>query len=114
VEEPGSHLRQKAGLNRAILDPALGGWLSLLTGKAEEAGGRVALVDPRKDRPSQTDPVSGAVRQKSREERAHVLPDERVIGRNQAVPWVLWNIGQRMLGEEQVRPRATETVASAA
>jgi putative transposase len=84
AEEPGTRVRQKAGLNRAILDTAPGGWLSLLTGKAEEAGGRVILVDVRKERPSQTDPVSGAVRRKSLGERTHTLPDGTVIGRDQA------------------------------
>ena len=114
VAKPGHNVRQKAGLNRAILDTAPGSWLSLLTGKAEEAGGRVILVDPRKHRPSQTDPVSGEVRKKSLDERTHVLPEGRVIGRDQAAAWVLWNIGQRLLGEEQARSSATETVARAA
>jgi putative transposase len=114
AEKPGKNVRQKAGLNRAILDTAPGGWLSLLTTKAEEAAGRVILVDPRKHRPSQTDPVSGAVRKKSLDERTHALPDGRVIGRDQAAAWVLWNIGQHILGEEQARSTATETVARAA
>jgi putative transposase len=74
----------------------------------------VILVDPRKHRPSQTDPVSGEVRKKSLNERTHTLPDGRVIGRDQAAAWVLWNIGQRILGEEQARSTATETVARAA
>jgi len=113
VEEPGKNVRQKAGLNRAILDTAPGGWLSMLATKAEEAASRLILVDPRKHRPSQTDPVNGAVRKKSLDERDHVLPDGRVIGRDQAAAWVLWNIGQRILGEEQARSRATETVAKA-
>jgi putative transposase len=114
VKEPGSHVRQKAGLNRAILDTAPGGWLSMLATKAEEAACRLILVDPRRHKPSQTDPVSGAVRKKSLHEREHVLPDGRVIGRDQAAAWVLWNIGQRKLGEEQARSTATETVARAA
>jgi putative transposase len=113
VEEPGKNVRQKVGLNRAILDTAPGGWLSMLATKAEEAASRLILVDPRKHRPSQTDPVNGAVRKKSLDERDHVLPDGRVIGRDQAAAWVLWNIGQRILGEEQARSRATETVAKA-
>jgi len=114
VEEPGSKVRQKAGLNRAILDTAPGGWLSMLATKAEEAASRLILVDPRKYRPSQTDPVDGSVRKKPLSERTHVLPDGRTIERDQAAAWVLWNIGQRMLGEEQARSHATETVARAA
>lgn len=114
AEEPGRNVRQKAGLNRAILDTAPGGWLSMLATKAEEAASRLILVDPRKHRPSQTDPVDGSVRKKPLSERTHVLPDGKMIGRDQAAAWVLWNIGQRMLGEEQARSRATETVARAA
>jgi putative transposase len=114
VEEPGNNVAQKAGLNRAILDTAPGGWLSLLTSKAEEAGGRVILIDPRKHRPSQTDPVDGSVRKKALSNRIHVLPDGREIGRDQAAAWVLWNIGQRILGEEQARTYSSETEARAA
>ena len=114
AERPGKNVRQKAGLNRAILDTAPGSWLSLLTSKAEEAAGRVILVDPRKLRPSQTDPVSGAVRKKALSERTHILPDGQVIGRDQASAWVLWNIGQRILGEERARSIVTETFARAA
>lgn len=114
AEKPGKNVAQKAGLNRAILDTAPGGWLSLLASKAEEAGGRLILVDPRKHRPSQTDPVSGEVRKKALDERTHTLPDGTVIGRDQAAAWVLWNIGQRILGEEHARSLGTETVARAA
>ena len=114
VEEPGRNIRQKAGLNRAILDTAPAGWQSMLVTKAEEAASRLILVDPRKHRPSQTDPVSGEVRKKSLDERTHVLPDGRVIGRDQAAAWVLWNIGRRVLGEEQARTCSSETVARAA
>ena len=59
------------------------------------------MVDPRKCRPSQTDPVDGSVRKKALSERVHVLPDGRAIGRDQAAAWVLWNIGQRILGAER-------------
>jgi hypothetical protein len=44
----------------------------------------------------------------------HVLPDGRIIGRDQAAAWVLWNIGQRILGEEQARTYSSETEARAA
>jgi putative transposase len=114
AEKPGKNVRQKAGLNRAILDATPGGWLSLLTCKAEEAGGRVILVDPRKHRPSQTDPVDGSVRKKALSERTHVLPDRQVIGRDQASAWVLWNIGQCILGQERARAETLETNARAA
>ena len=120
AEEPGRNVRQKAGLNREILDTASGDWLSMLRYKAEEAGARLILVDPRKCRPSQTDPVDGSVRKKALSERVHVLPDGRAIGRDQAAAWVLWNIGQRILGaelgdgREPARPARAEAVAIAA
>ena len=96
VEEPGRRVKQKAGLNRAILDTAPGSFLSHLRIKAEEAGCVLVLVDPRRHRPSQTCPVSGEVRKKGLGERTHTLPDGRVISRDQASAWVLWNIGQEL------------------
>jgi putative transposase len=119
MEKPGKNVRQKAGLNREILDTAPGSWLSLLRTKAEEAGSRVILVDPRQYRPSQTDPMDASVRKKALSERIHVLPDGREIGRDQASAWVLWNIGRHILASERGSPvRAgssrTETVARAA
>ncbi|MHB2205199.1 RNA-guided endonuclease InsQ/TnpB family protein [Methylobacterium sp. CM6257] len=101
AEEPGRQVRQKAGLNRAILDTAPGSFLSQLACKAEEAGSRLVLVDPRKHRPSQTCPVSGLVRKKSLGERTHVLPDGRVITRDQASAWVLWTIGQELAAADR-------------
>ena len=112
--KPGKNVAQKAGLNRAILDTAPGGWLVMLATKAEEAASRLILVDPRKHRPSQTDPVDGSVRKKALSNRIHVLPDGKEIGRDQAAAWVLWNIGQCMLGEEQARTCLSETEARAA
>jgi putative transposase len=48
--KPGSFLtnraRAKAGLNRSIIDAGWAQFTSILTGKAAEAGRRVALVDP--------------------------------------------------------------------
>ena len=96
IEAPGRCVKQKAGLNRAILDAAPGLFLSNLRIKAEEAGCVLVLVDPRKYKPSQTCPVSGEVRQKGLSERIHTLPDGRVITRDQASAWVLWNIGQEL------------------
>lgn len=47
VEEPGSNVRQKGGLNREILDTAPGIFVAMLIYKAARAGGRCILVDPR-------------------------------------------------------------------
>ena len=46
AEEPGSRVAQKAGLNRAMLDGALGRFEQLLTYKVTDAGGAVLRVDP--------------------------------------------------------------------
>lgn len=108
VDRPGKQVRQKAGLNRELLDAAPGAIMYMARYKAEEAGTRLILVDPREHRPSQTDPVSGAVRKKALSERTHVLPDGRVIGRDQAAAWVLWNIGQRILGQERASSERAE------
>lgn len=47
MEEPGSNVRQKAGLNREMLDLAPAMFVSMLTYKAARAGGQFVLVDPR-------------------------------------------------------------------
>lgn len=47
VEEPGSNVAAKAGLNRSILDAAWGMFLLRLLAKAEEAGREIRFVDPR-------------------------------------------------------------------
>jgi putative transposase len=46
VEQPGRNVRQKAGLNRSILDVGWAQFTSILTAKAESAGRRVVRVDP--------------------------------------------------------------------
>ncbi|MBA2576591.1 MAG: transposase, partial [Euzebyaceae bacterium] len=46
VEDPGSNVAAKAGLNRALQDAALGRLARWVCVKAEEAGRRIWLVDP--------------------------------------------------------------------
>src|SRR5437660_5254988 len=46
LEEPGSHVAQKAGLNREILAAAWGGLIRMVAYKAEEAGRELILVNP--------------------------------------------------------------------
>ncbi len=48
VDDPGKNVRQKAGLNRSLLDAAPGRLIELITYKAERAGGMVVKVDPRR------------------------------------------------------------------
>jgi putative transposase len=44
VERPGKNVRQKAGLNRKILEVSPGMMISMLRYKAERAGGRFAVT----------------------------------------------------------------------
>jgi putative transposase len=46
-DAPGTNVAAKSGLNRSILDAGWAQFTSILAGKAEEAGRRIALVDPR-------------------------------------------------------------------
>ena len=47
VEEPGSNVRQKAGLNRSMLDASAARLIDFISYKAERAGGTLVKVDPR-------------------------------------------------------------------
>ena len=47
IEAPGRNVRQKAGLNRSILEQGWGGFETLLGYKLEERGGSLSLVDPK-------------------------------------------------------------------
>ena len=47
VEDPGINVAAKSGLNRSITDAGWAQFLSILKGKAEEAGRTVIDVDPR-------------------------------------------------------------------
>lgn len=116
VEKPGKNVKQKAGLNRAILDAAPRSFLNMLQCKAEEAGCAVICLNTRKHRPSQTDPISGEVKKKALSERTHVLPDGRIIGRDQAAALSMLRAGLKLLGREPawVQETATEPTVRAA
>jgi len=47
IDEPGKKVSQKAGLNRSILDAAWGRFVNMIAYKAEEAGRKVVLVNPK-------------------------------------------------------------------
>jgi len=72
----------KSGLNREILAASAGAFHAMLAYKAEEAGGSILEIDPRKHKPSQTCSGGGPRRKKSLAERSHVLPDGSVITRD--------------------------------
>ena len=68
VENPGSHVKQKSGLNRAILDQGWGLFFGMLNAKMTELGGEVYAVPPQHT--SQTCPVCGCVDKGSRKTQA--------------------------------------------
>ena len=68
VEAPGRNVRQKAGLNRAILARGWGQFERLLAYKLAERGGRLVKVDPRHT--SQTCAACQTVDARSRESQA--------------------------------------------
>ena len=68
VEEPGRMLRQKAGLNRSILNQGWFGVETILAYKLEERGGYLCKVDPAYT--SQTCSECGTVDRQSRENQA--------------------------------------------
>jgi putative transposase len=47
LEEPGSRVAQKAGLNREILAASWGGFISMVAYKAEDAGRELIVVNPK-------------------------------------------------------------------
>ena len=69
-EAPGSNVRQKAGLNRALADAAPGRLISMLRYKAEWAGGVLVEVDPK--RTSQECSSCGQLVPKALKERRHI------------------------------------------
>ncbi|MGT2479978.1 RNA-guided endonuclease InsQ/TnpB family protein [Methylobacterium oryzae CBMB20] len=68
VAEPGRNVRQKAGLNRAILNAGWHQFATILTYKMEERGGQVVTVPARFT--SQTCSACGVVDARSRESQA--------------------------------------------
>lgn len=71
VEEPGRKVRQKAGLNRAILDQGWGAFRTMLAYKLADRGGR--LVEVPAAYTSQTCPVCGHVHPDNRKSQAAFL-----------------------------------------
>jgi putative transposase len=101
-EKPGRNVKQKAGLNRSILDGAPGAFLQMIRYKAAEAGTEVVEVNPRTLKPSQTCPQCGAVRKKTLAQRVHTCPCGCRMPRDQAAAQVCL---QSVLGVGN-RPRA--------
>lgn len=68
VEVPGKNVRQKAGLNRSILDKGWGMFATFLRYKLEERGGELIMVEPAYT--SQTCAVCGVVSRESRKSQS--------------------------------------------
>jgi putative transposase len=99
VEKPGKMVKQKAGLNRSVLDTAPAGFLAMLRYKAEEAGAAYVEVDPRRWAPSQTCHRCKARRKKTLAERRHTCECGADCGRDENAARVL--VG--LLGREPAR-----------
>ena len=112
VETPGTNVKAKAGLNRAILDATPGSFLNMLASKAEEAGCELIILNTRKKRPSQTCPSCGVVRKKALAERRHQCGCGLIATRDQAAALAMLVAGLRLSGREPtwVRASGPETV----
>jgi putative transposase len=114
VDRPGKNVKQKAGLNRAILDTAPGSFVNVLCVKAEEAGCQVILLDTRRYRPSQTCPSCARVRKKALSERGHQCGCGFAATRDQAAALSMLVDGLELLGREPAWAARLETPSRAA
>jgi putative transposase len=89
VEQPGKNVRQKAGLNRNILDTSPSAFLQMLRYKAEEAGAAYVEVNTRRWAPSQTCHRCKGRRKKALSEREHVCECGARCGRDENAARVL-------------------------
>jgi putative transposase len=71
IEKPGKRVKQKSGLNRAILDTSPSHTYKILQYKAAEAGIEFVEVPSRKVKPSQTCPSCGQQIKKTLGDRVH-------------------------------------------
>ena len=100
VEAPGKNVRQKAGLNRNILDTAPAAFLQMLRYKAEEAGVEFVEANTRQIKPSQTCHLCGRQRKKSLAERHHRCECGVCCSRDENAARVLLEFGLRAAGRE--------------
>jgi putative transposase len=93
VDKPGKNVKQKAGLNRAILDSAPRGFLSKLVYKAVEARCQLDSHEARQHKPSQTCPGCGRQEKKTLQQRVHSCPACGLLaGRDHASALVMLNL----------------------
>ena len=109
VESPGRHVRQKAGLNRSILDQGWGMFRTMLDYKLAERGGRLILVPPAYT--SQTCSCCGVVDSGSRRDQARfvcVACGHQANADVNAAINILRRAGSPSLPVEAARQRACE------
>ena len=93
AEKPGKNVKQKAGLNRAILDSAPRGFLSKVVYKAAEARCQLDSHEARQHKPSQTCPGCGRQEKKTLDQRVHSCPACGLqAGRDHASALVMLNL----------------------
>jgi len=117
VERPGKNVRQKAGLNKSILDGAPATFLAMVRYKAEEAGTELVEVPTRTVKPSQTCPMCGEQRSKPLSQRRHRCGCGCTLGRDQAAALVCLNhafhgAGNPPCAEEGVSPPTKRETAT--
>lgn len=97
LDAPGKNVRQKAGLNREILDTAPAKWLAMIRYKVEETGGEFVEAPTRNLKPSQRCPDCWAVRKKTLSERQHRCECGSSMTRDAASALVVlrWALGVR-------------------
>lgn len=91
LDEPGTNVAAKRGLNRALADAAPGRLISMIRYKAERAGGVIVEIDPRGT--SQTCPSCGAKVAKALSQRRHVCRCGADMHRDHAAAMVILERG---------------------
>ncbi len=100
--------RQKAGLNRSIIDVSMGKFLTIVDYKLQEAGGFLIWVPTKKIKPSQTCPACNHQRNKELSERIHCCEKcSYTIGRDIATATICLNYLSG-LGTSQVNVRGVQ------
>jgi putative transposase len=90
--------KQKAALNAQVLDTAMGSLLKMIVYKAEEAGSRLVLLDPREHKPSQTCPHCMGQKYKGLEKRDHGCVCGYAATRDESAALVMLRIGLEEIG----------------
>ncbi len=102
IENPGSMIAQKAGLNREILDTAPSLLMQLIAYKVQETGGQFMQAPTRQLKPSQRCPSCWSLRKKTLNERWHTCAcgheeDRDIAAARVVLHWAMGSIpGQEL------------------